>query len=131
MAQKTLSDDDYARLLAFRVRLREFNHWSAEAAAELGLTHVQHQLLLVIRGHEAPAGPTIGDAAAYLLVKPHTAGELATRVEELGFVKRVADKNDARVVRLKLTPKGRGAVRRLTALHLEELRRLAPAISEF
>jgi DNA-binding MarR family transcriptional regulator len=102
------TDKDYARLLAFRTRLRPFDHWSTAAAAEHGLSHAQHQLMLAIRGHRDGDGPTIGEAAAYLLVKPHTASELAGRVEALGLIERVRD----------------------TKAHLEELRRLAPLLGE-
>lgn len=122
------TDDDYVRLLDFRVRLRQFDHWSRAAAAEHGLTHAQHQLLLAIRGHRDAQGPTIGDCAAYLLVKHHTASELVDRTQALGLVQRVRDGSDSRVVRLRLTPQGRKVLRQLTAVHLEELRRLAPLL---
>ena len=118
-------DADYARLLAVRTRLREFEHWSAEQAAEQGLTASQHQLLLAIRGHADPAGPTIGEAAAYLMVRHHTAVELVDRAQELGLLERHRDGTDHRVVRLTLTRTGRNRLARLAAAHLEELARLA------
>ena len=124
------TDKDYARLLAFRTRLRQFDHWSTAAAAEHGLSHAQHQLMLAIRGHRDGDGPTIGEVAAYLLVKPHTASELAGRVEALGLVERVRDTEDSRVVRLRLTLEGQERLGRLTKAHLEELRRLAPLLGE-
>ena len=124
------TDKDYARLLAFRTRLRQFDHWSSDAAAAHGLSHAQHQLMLAIRGHRGGDGPTIGEAAAYLLVKPHTASELAGRVEALGLVERVRDTEDSRVVRLRLTHEGQERLSGLTKAHLEELRRLAPLLGE-
>ena len=124
------TDKDYERLLAFRTRLRQFDRWSTAAAAEHGLSHVQHQLMLAIRGHRNGDGPTIGEAAAYLLVKPHTASELAGRVEALGLIERVRDTDDSRVVRLRLTTEGQERLGRLTRAHLEELRRLAPLLGE-
>jgi hypothetical protein len=48
------------RLLTFRTGLRRFLHWSGEQAAAAGLTPARHQLLLAIRGHPDPAGPTAG-----------------------------------------------------------------------
>ena len=122
------TDEQYARLLAFRTRLREFDQWSREAAAQAGLTHTQHQLLLAVRGSGSERGPTIGDVAAHLLVKRHTASELANRVTELGLATRVRDQVDHRVVRLELTARGREVVEGLAAVHLEELRRLAPVL---
>jgi DNA-binding MarR family transcriptional regulator len=122
------SDKDYERLLTFRTRLRQFDHWSQAAAAELGLSHAQHQLLLAVRGHGSHQDPTVGDLAAYLLVKPHTASELAARVEALGLVARVGDEADSRVVRIRLTPEGQDRLARLTTVHLAELRALAPLL---
>ncbi len=122
------TDEDYARLLALRVRLRRFERWSRAAAAEVGLTHAQHQLLLAVRGHDGVLGPTLGEVAAYLLVSQPAASELVERTVELGLVRRERDVDDARRVRLRLTTEGDAVVRRLTAVHLDELRALAPAL---
>lgn len=124
------SDKDYERLLDFRTRLRRFDQWSRAAATEHGLTHAQHQLLLAIRGHRGDAGPTIGDVAEALLVKHHTASELVDRTQAQGLVVRVRDEDDNRRVLLRLTAKGQQVLQALTAVHLEELRRLAPLLGE-
>lgn len=124
-----LSDADYQRLLAFRTQLRRFDQWSAHRALTSGLTHAQHQLLLAVRGHADSRGPTIGEVAGYLLVRHHTAVELANRTEELGYIARIRDGNDRRVVRLGLTGKGKRLIRSLSAAHLEELRQLAPILT--
>lgn len=123
-------DGDYARLLAVRTRLREFEHWSAEQAAAQGLTASQHQLLLAVRGHPDPSGPTIGEAAQYLMVRHHTAVELVDRTQELGLLVRHRDAADHRVVRLSLTARGRRTLARLAAAHLEELARLAAMLDD-
>lgn len=117
-------DDDYARLLEFRVELRRFLLWSEERASAAGLPAAQHQLLLAIRGHGDPRGPTIGDAAAALLLRHHSTVELVNRAETAGLVRRCPDADDQRVVRLALTPRGRRLITRLTESHLEELARL-------
>lgn len=129
MRAAELSDADYQRLLTFRTQLRRFDQWSTARAAAFGLTHAQHQLLLAIRGHHDSRGPTVTQVAEYLLVRHHTAVELANRTEELGLIARTPDRTDGRVVRLVLTPKGRRRVRSLTAAHLEELRELAPILA--
>ncbi|MGB8651604.1 MAG: helix-turn-helix domain-containing protein, partial [Mycobacteriales bacterium] len=97
------TDEDYARLLAFRTRLREFDRWSRERAESQGLTSAQHQLLLAIRGHADKRGPTIGEVAQHLLVRHHTAVGLVDRAQALGLVERAGDDHDHRVVRLVLT----------------------------
>lgn len=123
-----LTDAEYRDLLAFRTQLRRFNHWSEEQARHRGLTHMQHQLLLAIRGHGDPQGPTIGDVADYLLLRHHSAVELANRVEAGGWAQRVKDGKDGRVVRLQLTDRGATVLEALTELHLAEIARLAPLL---
>jgi DNA-binding MarR family transcriptional regulator len=123
---RDLDDSDYQRLLQFRTGLRRFLHWSQEQATAAGLTTAQHQLLLAIRGHGDPRGPTVGETAAYLLLRHHSAVGLVDRAAEAGLVIRLQDQDDHRVVRLCLTPRSSQLLRQLTALHLEELARLGP-----
>jgi DNA-binding MarR family transcriptional regulator len=120
-----VTDRDYARLLAVRTGLRQFERWSAEQAASHGLTASQHQLLLAVRGHDDPKGPTIGQIAEYLLTRHHSAVELAHRTERAGLIERVRDEDDQRVVRLRLSPDGERVIAALSSAHLEELGRLA------
>lgn len=127
---KRFTNADYARLLRLRTRLRQFEHWSAAQAASMGLTASQHQLLLAIRGHGDPAGPTIGDVAGYLLVRHNSAVELVNRTQELGFIDRFRDDIDHRVVRLELTDEGRKRLNALSADHVEELALLADVVDE-
>jgi DNA-binding MarR family transcriptional regulator len=125
VVRSSLTTKEYQHLLALRTGLRRFLHWSEEQAHAAGLTPSHHQLLLAVRGHDDPRGPTIGDVADYLLLRHHSAVELAQRAEGLGLIHRVADPDDGRVVRLVLTDKGSDSLEQLTALHVEELARLA------
>jgi len=120
-----LSDRDYRSLLRLRTGLRGFLHWSEEQAKAAGLTAGQHQLLLAVRGHEDPRGPTIGEVADYLFIRHHSAVGLVDRADAAGLIRRTEDRDDRRAVRLSLTPAGAGALARLSALHIEELGRLA------
>jgi DNA-binding MarR family transcriptional regulator len=122
------SDADYRRLLEFRTNLRRFLHWSEEQAHDAGLTPAQHQLLLAIRGHEDDRGPTIRDVADALMLRHHSAVGLVDRAVDAGLVTRRVDRDDHRVVRLRLTSAGARKLRQLSQVHLEELRRLAPSI---
>ncbi|HZD64726.1 MAG TPA: DUF488 family protein [Acidimicrobiales bacterium] len=119
-----LTDDVYAQLLALRTGLRQFQRWSEQQAHEAGLTPAQHQLLLAVRGHPDPRGPTIGEVADYLLLRHHSAVGLVDRADAAGLVRRIRDDTDRRVVRLALTTVGARRLEALSALHLEELRRL-------
>lgn len=121
-----LDDEVYARLLSLRVSLRRFERWSAEQARAAGLTPAQHQLLLAIRGHDDPRGPTTGQLADYLLLQHHSAVGLVDRAEAAGLVIRARADDDHRVVRLKLTVDGARRLDGLSAAHLEELTRLTP-----
>jgi DNA-binding MarR family transcriptional regulator len=123
---REFADADYRRLLQFRTGLRRFLHWSAQQAESVGLTPAQHQLLLAIRGHDDSRGPTIGDVAAYLSLRHHSAVGLVDRAESAGLVARTEDQEDRRVVRLRLTEKGHSTLVALSRVHLEELKRLAP-----
>ena len=122
----SLPDEVYARLLALRTGLRHFERWSENAARAAGLTPAQHQLLLAIRGHGDPRGPTIGEVADYLLLVHNSVVGLIDRADSAGLVGRTRDQEDHRVVRLQLTTEGSRRLEVLSALHLEELERLAP-----
>ena len=123
-----LTDEDFRSLLVFRTALRRFNHWSEDQARAVGLTHAQHQLLLAVKGHAGPNRPTIGDVAESLLLRHHSAVELVNRTQALDCIDRQRDPADARIVRLRLTPKGEECLERLTALHIAELGQLAPLL---
>ncbi len=120
-----LPDEVYARLLTLRTDLRRFERWSADQAEAAGLTPMQHQLLLAIRGHPDRRGPTIGDVAEYLLLRHHSAGGLIERADAAGLVRRIRDDSDHRVIRLQLTDTGARRLESLTAAHLNELNNFA------
>lgn len=124
----TLSDSIYSRLLALRTGLRHFERWSEQQARAAGLTPAQHQLLLAIRGHADQRGPTIGEVADYLLLQHHSTVGLIDRAEAAELVTRTRTEDDHRVVRLHLTVNGAERLEALSALHLEELERLAPQL---
>jgi len=124
----TPSDDDYRRLLDLRTGLRRFLRWSEHQAQAAGLTPRQHQLLLAVRGHADPRGPTVGDVADHLLLRHHSAVELIDRAETAGLVSRGADAENQSTVRLRLTDKGLHRLEELSELHLEELAHLAPTM---
>lgn len=128
MLVMTLSDKVYADLLAMRTRLREFERWSDQQAGAAGLTPAQHQLLLAIRGHHDNGGPTMGEAADYLLLKHHSVVGLVDRAEAAGLVRRNRSTVDHRVVRLSLTAAGAERLDALSELHLAELARLTPQL---
>ena len=126
-----LTQADYESLAAFRFALRRFTHFSVEAAQAAGLTPNQHQALLAIKGHvpSADGAPIIvGDLAGRLMIAPHSAAELVARLCDAGMVEKVNSEADRRRVGLVLTTKAETALRRLTQVHLREVRVLAPRL---
>ena len=63
--------------------------------------------------------------ADYLLLRHHSTVELADRADSAGLVRRNRDPDDRRIVRLQLTELGAETLEGLSALHVEELERLA------
>jgi DNA-binding MarR family transcriptional regulator len=120
---------DYRALANFRYALREFLEFSGSAAKSVGLTPQQHQAMLAMIG--APEGQpvTVGLLAERLLLKHHSAVELVDRLVELDLVTRQPDAVDRRRVLLNLTPKARRLLTKLSATHLEELRRIRPVFA--
>ena len=127
-AMTTTGEPDFAALLAFRTALRRFHRWSEQQAEAAGLTAAQHQLLLAVKGHDDERGPTIGEIADYLLLRHHSTVELVNRAQSAGFVERVKDTGDGRVVRVRLTTAGDKAIAKLTQLHIDELQQLEPLL---
>ncbi len=80
-----LTQRDFERLLEFRVTLRRFQRWSEDQAQAAGLTQVQHQLLVAIKGHPGGAPPAAGELAGYLLQRSHSAVELVDRCESAAW----------------------------------------------
>lgn len=126
----TLTQRDFERLLEFRIALRGFQRWSEDQALAAGLTHVQHQLLVAIKGHPGAMPPTVGDLAGYLLLRPHSTVELIDRAEDAGLVDRVPDAEDGRITRVRLTDAAERILRELTPAHLEHLRELSTVLDD-
>jgi DNA-binding MarR family transcriptional regulator len=123
-----LSQTDFEHLLELRTGLRRFLRWSEQQAEVAGLTPAKHQLLLAIRGHRDPAGPTIGEVADYLVLRHHSAVGLIDRAVKDGLVKRNPDPDNKSVVRVTLTPAGAEKLSVLAEVHLQELTHLAPTM---
>ena len=124
----TLEQSDFEHLLELRTGLRRFLRWSEEQAKAAGLTAAKHQLLLAIRGHPDPTGPTIGEIADYLVLRHHSAVGLIDRAAADGLVRRTPDPESRSVVRVTLTPVGMAKLDELAEAHLQEIAHLAPTM---
>jgi DNA-binding MarR family transcriptional regulator len=122
-----LSAPQFAALAAFRYELRRFLAFSEAAAAEVGLPAQQHQALLTLMGHGG--APSVGLLAEQLMIAPHTAAELVSRMVEAGLIEKTPSAQDRRRMELKATPKAEGLMHRLTTAHLKEIGTLEPALA--
>ncbi len=121
---------DYRTLAGFRHALRQFLAFSEAAAAGEGLTSVQHQALLAIKGmpDTGKGDVSVGDLAAWLGVRHHSCVGLVDRLAALGLVRRRADPRDGRRMTLRLTARAQDKLARLSAAHRDELSRLSGSL---
>lgn len=124
-----LSASDYEALAAFRYAVRRYLVFAETGARSVGLTSQQHQALLAIKAQTLTKPISIGDLAAELLLKHHSAVELVGRLEKAGFTQRLVDPEDRRRVLVSLTAKAEEMLASLSARNLGELRGIAPAFS--
>lgn len=113
-----LDQSDFEHLLELRTRLRRFLRWSEHQARAAGLTPAKHQLVLAVKGHPDPTGPTVGEIARYLVLRHHSAVGLIDRAVNAGLVKRTVDPDNKSVVRVTLTQAGSDKLDALAAIHV-------------
>lgn len=123
-----LRPTDFEQLLELRTGLRRFLRWSEKQAHAAGLTPAKHQLLLAIKGHPDPSGPTVGEIADYLVLRHHSAVGLVDRAVSDGLVKRNPDSSSKSVVRVTLTALGAEKLDELAEAHVEEIAHLGPTM---
>lgn len=123
-----LDKRDFERLSNFRYCLRHFLRVSEEICQEHGLTPLQYQLLLHLRGFSGREWANIGELAERLQAKHHGVVALADRCEKQRWVTRKPGRQDRRVVEIHLLPAGRTLVERVARLHRDELHRLFEAL---
>jgi DNA-binding MarR family transcriptional regulator len=119
---------DFTALAEFRYEIRRFLKFSEEAARAVRIEPQQHQALLAIKGLPNEARATVGVLAERLQVHHHSAVELLNRLQLKGLIQRSYDAQDRRVVLLNVTERGENLLRKLSAVHYEELRTAGPRL---
>ncbi|MBI2678930.1 MAG: MarR family transcriptional regulator [Candidatus Koribacter versatilis] len=114
----------------FRHQIRRFVRFSEGVAEGAGVEPQQHLLMLVIRGLPEGMKPSIRGLADRLLLKHHSVVELVDRSERMGLVRRVADKDDRRLVLVELTSKGDRLLQKIFVQNREKLRSQSRELSE-
>jgi len=120
---------DLEALAEFRYRLRRFLRFSEELTREHGMTPLQYQLLLQIKGFPGREWATVGELAERLQAKHHGVVALISRCESAAWVRRRASPTDRRRVEVTLTRKGEARLDRLARLHRIELASLRDALA--
>ena len=118
----------YESLAALRHELRRFLNFSQVAARQAGLTPQQHQALLAIKGFPGRDYASIAELAELLQLRHHSTVGLVDRLTLKQFLRRAPSKTDRRRVEVRLTARGEKVIERLSAIHLQELRQLGPAL---
>ena len=116
------TQEELEALARFRVALRRFLAFSEQAAAEIGLTMQWYQALLVIKTFRFGDHISVGELAAQLMIRDHSAAELVSRLVHAKLVKRKTDPSDRRRSLVIMTPSGDRRLAQLAAAHLERLR---------
>jgi DNA-binding MarR family transcriptional regulator len=120
-AGRNLSKADFEKLAHFRYQLRRFLRFSEEAVRKKGITPLQYQLMLQIKGFPGLEWATVGELAERLQAKHHGVVSLISRCETAGLMKRGPGRSDGRRVEVQLTSAGQRCVEQLARLHRAEL----------
>lgn len=129
-AKPKLSIARFQQLAEFRYKIRQFLHFSEEAARASGVEAQQHQLMLAIKGLPQGMRPTVTALSSRLCLRHHSTVELVNRVVERGAARRRQGEKDRREVLVELTPYGEELLEKLSILHWEELQTSGPALSD-
>jgi DNA-binding MarR family transcriptional regulator len=121
---RPMSKADYEALAQFRYQLRRFLRFSEEVSQAHGVTPLQYQLLLQIKGFPGRDWASVTELAERLQSKHHGVVALISRCESLGLVQRRASTSDLRQVEVSLTPAGERCVGGLAGVHRDELESL-------
>src|SRR6476660_9920778 len=114
----------YEVLARFRYELRRYMRYSEEVSRQHGVTPLQYQLLLQVKGYPDREYATVSELAERLQAKHHGVVALVTRCERADLVERRVCSEDRRVVYVYLTAKGQRCLERLAELHRSELLKL-------
>lgn len=113
--------EDLEAMSLFRYQLRKFLRFSEEVTHAEGVTPLQYQLMLHVRGFAGRDWATVGELAERLQAAPHGTVALVSRCEANGLVSRRASRADGRQVEVHLTVKGAQCLARLASKHKLEV----------
>ena len=127
---RQLKKSQYETLAAFRYSLRQFLHFSEQAALMTGVTAQQHQALLAIKGYPGRERVTVGELAERLQIRHHSTVELIDRLVAEKLVIREPFAEDHRQVLIGLTRRGEAVLEKLAFVHRQQLKQIGPEIRQ-
>ena len=116
-----LAKKDFETLADFRYQIRKFLRFSEEVSRQHGLTPLQYQLLLSIKGYPGRDWATVGELAERLQAQHHGVVALISRCEKQKLVQRRRSLEDKRRMEIRVLPKGEEMLELLARLHRAEL----------
>jgi DNA-binding MarR family transcriptional regulator len=123
-----LNKRDFEQRAEFRYLLRSFLRASEELCRAEGITPLQYQMLLQVKGFPGRAWAFVGELAERLHAPQHGVAALVTRAEKAGLVERITGTTDRRQRQVHLTARGDRVIQRLAAAHDRELRPLSEVL---
>ena len=111
---------EFEALAQFRYQLRRFLRFSEEVTRRSGVTPLQYQLMLQIKGFPGREWATVVELAERLQAKHHGVVALISRCEKADLVVRKSSRSDLRLVEVQLTGKGERCLERLARQHRAE-----------
>lgn len=120
-ARSRITKGHYEALSNFRYELRRYLRYSEEITRQNGITPLQYQLLLHVKGFPGRDFATVGELAERLQAHHHGVVALVTRCEQAGLVERRVGEEDRRVAFVYLTRAGERVLEKLADLHHREL----------
>jgi len=121
MSTSRLSKADFETLANFRYRLRRFLRFSEEVTRRHGVTPLQYQLMLQVKGFPGRDWASVSELAERLQAKHHGVVALVSRCEAAGWVTRSMSTDDQRRVEVRLSAAGLRCLEQLARLHRDEL----------
>jgi len=119
-----LSDDDYAEIAKFQLKLLKFQLKIEEVLGSFEISLRQFQALLIIKTFPGPELITIRGLSTAMAVHPSSTSGLVARLETAGLVERNIDLEDRRIIRVQLTAKGESLLAEIVRRDMEHAREL-------
>jgi len=128
------SDDAFARVAAYRIALLRFQQTCDAPVERFGVSVRQYQALLLLQAQGEGPGLPMGELGKALQIQPATVTGMIERMEAKDHVERVFDRDNRRLVRVRLRPEGQALLARIVlddAAHLGAMQEQARELADW